>query len=222
MPITMIAPSALPFIQGFILSASIIVALGPQNLFLLRNGLCGKNMFCAVLISTLAQIVLVSLGIGGLSAIISTNPMVQVIATVGGILFLIVYGGRSLINVFRSAAATSETATISQISNATATSIPATILAALTFSFLNPASYVDTLMVIGSKSLFFAGDQRIIFGIGAVLASAVWYFILTYGASRLAPLFRSKQSWRVLDVVSGCIMIGTAVTMVAGWLMPSL
>lgn len=202
-----------PFIQGFLLCASIIVAIGPQNLFIIRHGLRRQHLFAVALFSTLADIVMISLGVGGLSAIISTSQVIQLAATVGGVLFLLWCGARSLRNAYRPAAAPT---TEQMPTHSTNAGIVATILATLSFSFLNPATYVDTLMVIGSKSLFFAGDQRLIFGIGAVLASTFWFFTLTYGASKLAPIFKSKFALRTIDGISGCIMITTAITMLAG------
>jgi len=204
----------LPLIQGFLLCASIIVAIGPQNLFIIRHGLRRQHLFAIALFSTLADMILISLGVGGLSAIISTSRVIQLVATVGGVLFLLGCGARSLFNAYRPATcATTEPVATPHSANS---GIIATILATLSFSFLNPSAYVDTLMVIGSKSLFFAGDQRLIFGIGAVLASTFWFFTLAYGASKLAPIFKSKFALRTIDGISGCIMIVTGLTMLAG------
>jgi L-lysine exporter family protein LysE/ArgO len=203
--------SIFPLIQGFLLCISMIIAVGPQNLFLLRQGMKREYLFTIAFFSTVADLLVISLGVGGLSAIISTNAIVQMVATVGGILFLIVCGVRSLINVFRPTSSEAQ----STVSQAAASGIVATILTTLSFSLLNPATYLETLMIIGSKSLVFSGEQRLVFGIGAALASAIWFFTLTYGASRLSPIFRSKLAWRALDVVSGFIMLGLAVNMIA-------
>lgn len=83
------------------------------------------------------------------------------------------------------------------------------------FLITNPSTYVDTLAIIGTKSLLFPIDQRLIFGMGAILASAFWFFTLAFGASKLSPIFRSKVAWRMLDVISGCIMLVCAITMFA-------
>lgn len=200
-----------PLIQGFLLCASIIVAFGPQNLFLLRQGLHRQHLFATVFFSTVAEIVLIALGIGGLSALISTSSFVSEVITTAGIIFLVWCGLRALRNAWHPASLSAH----SQTSQATSRSLHATILVTLSFAFLNPASYVDTLMIIGSKSLLFSVEHRIIFGIGAVSASAFWFFILTYGASKLALVFRSQVAWRTLDVVSGCIMLGIAATLLS-------
>lgn len=198
-----------PLIQGFLLCASIIIAFGPQNLFLLRQGLRRQHLFAVALFSTLADIVLITMGVGGLSALISTNTTFQLVMTVAGILFLVWCGSRSLISAWRPAQQANDFAAAPTNHNG----LYATILATLSFSFLNPGAYVDTLVIIGSKSLLFNVDERIIFAVGAVLASMFWFFTLTYGASKLTLLFRSPAAWRTLDVVSGCIMLGIASTL---------
>lgn len=198
-----------PLIQGFLLCASIIIAFGPQNLFLLRQGLRRQHLFAVALFSTLADIVLITMGVGGLSTLISNNTTFQIVMTVAGILFLVWCGSRSLISACRPTRQVNEFAAAPTNHNG----LYATILATLSFSFLNPAAYVDTLVIIGSKSLLFNVDERIIFAVGAVLASTFWFFTLTYGASKLNLLFRSPAAWRTLDVVSGCIMLGIASTL---------
>jgi len=83
-------------------------------------------------------------------------------------------------------------------------------LAALSFSLLNPGAYLDTFVMLGSRSGTIQIDERILFGIGALLASAFWFFALAYGASKLAPIFRNPTTWRLLDLVSSLIMFGVA------------
>ena len=193
-------------LQGFLLCASMIIAVGPQNLFILRQGLRRQHLFATALFSVLADVVLIAVGVGGIGSLISTNSQFQTVIGIGGTLFLIGYGARSLLLAYR-ADATPDPATVAPIN------IKASVIAALSFSLLNPLAYVDTFVIIGSKSLAFPVDQRLVFGIGAVMASAVWFFTLTYGASKLTPLLRSRTAWRVLDVVSGCMMLVVAGTM---------
>ncbi len=198
-----------PLIQGFLLCASIIIAFGPQNLFILRQGLKRHHLFVTALFSTLADIVLITLGVGGLSALISNSSFLHTIITVAGVAFLSWCGVRALLSAWRPTSVDQQ-----QTTHSASKSLQATILITLSFSFLNPSAYVDTLMIIGSKSLLFSADQRIIFGIGAILASTFWFFTLTYGASKLALIFRSSFAWRTLDIISGCIMLVIAATIV--------
>lgn len=197
-----------PLGQGFLLCASIIIAFGPQNLFIFRQGLRRQHIFTIAVFSTLAELVMVGLAVGGLSALISTNDVFHTVITAGGGLFLTWYGIRSLLSAIH------PRKVVQEAPHAVASGVKTAIAAALGFAFLNPASYVDTLVIIGSKSLLFADEQRWIFGIGAVLASATWFLILGYGASKLSTVFRSQMAWRVLDVVSGSIMLGIVATMV--------
>ncbi len=204
-----IAGSSYPLIQGFLLCASIIIAVGPQNLFILRQGLRRQHLFAIALFSTLADVILIFLGVSGLSALIATNSVIQTIVTAGGILFLLLCGMRSMMRAYRPHLSTDQT-----IPHAGVSGLQTVILATLSFSFLNPSAYLDTLVIIGSKSLLFTGDQRLIFGMGAILASTFWFFTLAYGAGKLSPIFRSPVAWRTLDIISGCIMLGIAVTMI--------
>ncbi len=203
-----IADSINPLAQGFLLCASIIIAVGPQNLFILRQGLQRQHLFAIALVSTLADVVLISIGVGGLSSLISASGIFQTIITVGGVLFLVTCGARALLKASQRRLVSPDT------TPNTATTGMMAILTALSFSLLNPAAYLDTLVIIGSKSLLFPDEQRLIFGIGAVLSSTFWFFSLAYGASKLAPIFRSQVAWRTLDFVSGIIMLGMALTMI--------
>ncbi len=204
-----IAGTINPLSQGFLLCASIIIALGPQNLFILRQGLRRQHLFATALFSTLADALLISLGVGGLSSLIYGSSLIHTVVTIGGVLFLLWCGARSLFKAYNPDSVTEQTN-----SQAAATGLLTVIIATLSFSLLNPSAYIDTLVIIGSKSLLFPVDQRMIFGIGAVLASTTWFFTLVYGASKLSPIFRSQKAWRTLDVVSGVIMLGIASTMV--------
>jgi L-lysine exporter family protein LysE/ArgO len=205
-----ITNSIYPLSQGFLLCVSLIIAIGPQNLFILRQGLRRQHLFAIVLFSTLADLFLISLGVSGLSALISTNGIIQMVATVGGVIFLLGYGVRSLIRAYHPSSLT-ENAT----PHNSASGVHTAIIAALSFAFLNPAKYLDTLILIGTKSLVFPVDQRLIFGIGAVLASTFWFFTLAYGSSKLSRIFQSQLAWRTLDIISGCIMLCLAGTMIA-------
>jgi L-lysine exporter family protein LysE/ArgO len=208
MPAMTITPSASPFIHGFLLCASIIIAVGPQNLFILRQGLQRQHLLATALFSTLADVVLIALAVGGLSATIAANSLLQTVIAAAGTLFLVWCGGGALLRAYRGGTASGKIA--AQTAHA---SLRTTIVAALCFSFLNPAAYLDTLVIIGSTSMSFSAYERLFFAIGAVMASTVWFFTLSFGASKLTQMFRYQAAWRVLDVISGCIMIGIASTL---------
>ncbi len=202
------ASSIQPFVQGFTLSASLIIAFGPQNLYLLRQGLRRHHLFATAVVCTLVDLLLISLGVGGLGTAIAASKQLMVATTLGGAAFLLGYALRSFRSVWRG-----QSSIENCLAQSSALSLKGTILTALSFSLLNPASYVDTLLMIGTTSGHYPVDARMIFGVGAVIASGCWFFMLTYGSSRLAPLFRHPAAWRTLDMLSGCIMVGLAASL---------
>ena len=197
-----------PFMQGFILYAGMIVAFGPQNLFLLRLGLNRQFLFPTVIVTALVDVLLISLGVGGLGTAIATNKWLLLLSTLGGGVFLFVYAGRSFHSAWRG-----QPVAEGGLSEMTSLTLKGAILTALSFSLLNPAAYVDTLLIVGTTSGRYAIDERILFGLGAAMASCLWFFTLTYGSSRLSPLFNRAMAWRALDMVSGCIMVNLGVSL---------
>ena len=209
-PQSMVIPAMMTMAQGFLLCAGLIIAFGPQNLFILRQGLQRRHLFLTALLCTLFDLVLIGLAVGGLGTAIAVNDLLRMVTTLGGATFLLGYGVRALRSAWVAQA------TVHQPMPATERlSVKGTVLATLSFSFLNPVAYVDTLLMIGTTSGRYPLDERLFFGLGAVIASALWFFTLTYGASRLTPLFRHRAAWRTLDVVSGCIMVGLAAALSA-------
>lgn len=199
----------LPLAQGFILCAGLIIVVGPQNLFLLQQGLRRRHRLLTALLCTLFDLVLITLGVGGLGLTIAADERLVVATTLGGTAFLFGYGVRSLCSAWYAQSATHALAGSSQLT------LKGTLLATLSFSFLNPAAYVDTVLMIGTTSSRYPIDERLFFGAGAVMASALWFFTLAYGSSRLTPLFRHGVAWRTLDLVSGCVMVGLGASLSA-------
>lgn len=191
--------------QGFLLCASLIIAIGPQNLFLIQQGLRRRHLLITALLCTFFDLVLITVGVGGLGATLAADERWVTVTTLGGTAFLLGYGVRAL-----------HTATCCQpvlAPSPTAQgglSRKGTLLATASFAFLNPAAYIDTVLMIGGTSSHFSIDERLLFGMGAVSASALWFFALLYGSSRLAPLLRHPTAWRALDLVSGGTMIVAA------------
>ncbi|GHO49455.1 LysE/ArgO family amino acid transporter [Ktedonospora formicarum] len=197
-----------PLIQGFGLGASLIIAIGAQNAFVLRMGLKRQHVFVIALLSSLGDTILISLGVGGLGTIISALPILSIVASWGGAAFLLVYGFRS----FKSALQTEKL-------DAHATSeetgqLREVILSVLAFSLLNPHAILDTVVLIGSIGAHYPSGERLLFGLGTILASFAWFFALAYGARWLAPLFRSPWSWKILDCFVGCVMWYIAGTLI--------
>jgi len=192
----------LPLAQGFLLCASLIIVIGPQNLFLIQQGLRRRHLLVTALLCTFFDLVLIGVGVGGLGAILAADTRWVTVTTLGGTAFLFGYGVRTL-----HSATYCQSVLAPRPVNRGGLSLKGTLLATASFSFLNPAAYIDTVLLIGGTSSHFPVDERLFFGIGAVTASCFWFFALLYGSSRLAPLLRHPTAWRVLDLVSGGTMI---------------
>ena len=197
-----VAPALL---HGFLLYAGMVIVIGPQNLFVLRQGLDRRYLFVTALLCTVADLFLIAVSVSGLGAAVAANPVVATVATLAGVVFLSCCGMRAL-----RAAWGRRGMVASEPGQTAALTLKGTALAALGFTFLNPAAYVDTLLAVGTASGQYPLDERLIFGAGAVLAAGIWFFALTYGASRFTHVLRHPRAWQSLDVVSGCVMLGMA------------
>jgi len=190
-------------ISGFFLGASLIIAIGAQNAFVLRQGLLRQHVFVLSLICALSDALLIAAGVAGLGALISASPQLIRLVTIGGAIFLLAYGVLALRRAFRpqvlTAAASGEG------------SLKLAIAACLAFTFLNPHVYLDTVLLVGSLSAGYQGAARIAYGAGAALASFVWFFGLGYGARLLQPVFARQAAWRVLDVMIAVVMTAIAI-----------
>lgn len=204
--------TAVPLLQGFVLGAGLIIAIGAQNAFVIRQGLLRKHVLTVAAVSTVCDVVLIGVGVAGVGSVIASSEAVTAIATFGGVLFLGVYG----VKAFHSAA---RPRTLDdQEGMARTASARSAGVAAAAISLLNPHVYLDTVVLLGSVGAQHAGMDRAVFAVGAMAASTVWFFGIAYGASRLAPLFRKPAAWRVLDVLVGCMMWSVAAGLVVSWL----
>lgn len=197
--------------QGFGLGASLIIAIGAQNAFVLRQGIRRQRQFAIALTCSLSDAALITLGVAGLGTLIASIPVLQAVATWGGAAFLFFYGLRS----FR-AAIRPGTLEASESANEETLTLGRTIAVTLAFSWLNPHAILDTVVLIGSIGAGYPVGTRPFFAIGTVLASFVWFFGLSYGAGFLAPLFGRPVTWRVLDVAIGLVMWAIAGSLVMG------
>ena len=195
-------------LQGFGLGASLIIAIGAQNAFVLRQGLKRIHVFATAAISTLCDALLIALGVGGLGTIIAIIPALTKVMTWAGVLFLLYYGFRSFRSAIKPASMHVEKG------NAQTIRLRDTVLAVLAFSLLNPHVYLDTVVLVGSVGAHYAPDVRVSFALGAMLASLTWFFSLAYGAAWLTPVFQRPMAWRILDACVGCIMWGIAVSLI--------
>ena len=191
---------------GFSLGFSLILAIGAQNAFVLKQGLRGEHVFLVCLICAVSDAILILIGVSGFHALIASFPSLVTIARFGGAAFLLVYGLLSFYNAIR----LDHGLLPSEIKSNSAWQSALTCLA---FTWLNPHVYLDTVVLLGSVSTQFSADITWFTG-GAMLASFVFFFGLGYGARLLRPVFATARAWRVLDVLIGCIMWGIALRLV--------
>jgi L-lysine exporter family protein LysE/ArgO len=184
----------------------LIVAIGAQNAFVLRQGLMRRFVFTCAFICTACDAVLIAAGVSGMGQLIAAHPTLLGIAKWGGALFLFVYGLRS------AWAATKQSGLV--VAADVAPSHAAVIASAFGFSLLNPHVYLDTVILLGAVGGQQAADGRLAFALGAMSASAVWFFGLGYGARLLAPLFARPVAWRVLDGLIAVVMWAIAYSLI--------
>jgi L-lysine exporter family protein LysE/ArgO len=186
------------FIYGFSLGLSLILAIGSQNAFVLKQGLKGEHLLLVCLICAASDAILILIGVSGFHLLVSKYPEVALVARYGGAIFLFLYGLRSFYNARCSS-------TVLNPSDIASNSWMKSALICLAFTWLNPHVYLDTVVLLGSISAQFSG-QLLYFTTGAITASFVFFFALGYGAQLLRPLFARARSWQVLEILIGCIM----------------
>ncbi|KAA0893208.1 LysE/ArgO family amino acid transporter [Oryzomonas rubra] len=191
-----------PLVHGFSLGASLIIAIGSQNAFVLRQGLRREYVFTVSTICFLCDMVLITLGAGGFGTVVASSPRLLVCALWGGVAFLFCYGIRSFWSAVRPEALGTDG------ESAEGEGLAAVVTTTLALSLLNPHVYLDTVLLLGSLAAQFRGHARVLFAVGAVAASLVWFYGIGYGARIFAPLFRKPVAWRVLDILVGCTMWG--------------
>jgi L-lysine exporter family protein LysE/ArgO len=195
-------------VEGFLLGAGLIIAIGAQNAFVLRQGLTRRHVFAVATACALSDIVLIAAGVAGLGSLVRAYPDVLMVVTLAGAAFLIAYG----LLAFRRALAPGRL----QAGIDGNGSLRATLATCLALTFLNPHVYLDTVVLVGGLSARHAGDAAPAFGAGAGLASVLWFYGLAYGARLAAPLLALPRAWQVLDVLIGIVMWGIAARLVAG------
>jgi L-lysine exporter family protein LysE/ArgO len=188
-----------PLLVGFIASFTLIAAIGAQNAFVLRQGIRREHVLPVVALCTVSDIVLISAGIAGVGALISAHPSALNIAKFGGALFLVGYGLLAARRAWRPSSLTP--------SEAAPTRLIEALLTCAALTFLNPHVYLDTVVLLGALANEHR-DERWLFGVGAVTASAVWFVGLGLGARQLAGLFARPLTWRILDGLIAVMMIG--------------
>ena len=220
----------LTFFAGLGLGLSLIIAIGAQNVFVLRQGLRREHVLPVVLICALSDAVLIAAGVAGLGLLVEQAPWLVVIARWTGAIFLVAYGlmaarrawrgeDQGLVAVTPAGRTAGEghpdvhVSTPSSAATRTATRVAPTVATVLALTWLNPHVYLDTVLMLGSVASTH-GDARWVFAAGAMLASFLWFFGLGFGARHLGRWLSTPRAWRVLDALIAVVMITLGVNLV--------
>ncbi len=185
---------------GFALGLSLIVAIGAQNAFVLRQGLRREHVGAIVAVCAAADALLMTAGVAGMAAVLGRRPGLAQGLTLVGALFLAAYGLRALWRAVRPAA-------LQAAAGTRALSLPQALAQAAAFTLLNPHVYLDTVLLVGSIGAQQPGMAKWVFAAGATAASGLWFGALGYGARALAPLFARPRAWQALDGLIGLTML---------------
>jgi len=199
------SPALLAAAAGLGLGLSLIIAIGAQNAFVLRQGLRAEHVAAVVAVCLLSDVVLIAAGVGGAGALVQEAPDVVTVVCFAGAAFLLVYGLMAARRALRPAALLAE-------AGGARTGLAVAVSTSLALTWLNPHVYLDTVVLLGSLASTY-DDRRWWFGAGAAVASAVWFIGLGYGARLLRPVFARPAAWRVLDAVIAVVMVSLAVSL---------
>jgi L-lysine exporter family protein LysE/ArgO len=194
-------------VPGFLTGLSLIVAIGAQNAFVLRQGLRRRRVLLVVGVCAVSDLVLILAGVAGIGMIVERAPVVLTVVRWLGAAFLLGYGLLAARRAIRGGHL--EAASDRQLSTS------AVLATALAFTWLNPHVYLDTVLLVGSIASTH-GAGRWWFAAGAGAASLAWFTALGYGARALTPVFRRRNAWRVLDAGIATVMFGLAATLAFG------
>lgn len=197
----------LPLFSGLATGLSLIVAIGAQNAFVLRQGIRQQHVRAAVLICMLSDIVLIFAGIAGLGVLLSIAPWFITIARLGGAVFLLAYATFAARRALKP-----QSLTLS--SEDSGNTLKSVVLTTLALTWLNPHVYLDTVVLLGSIASSQGSSGRWVFGAGAALGSILWFSALGFGARHLRGFFASEVSWRILDGVIAIVMLLLAISLV--------
>jgi L-lysine exporter family protein LysE/ArgO len=195
-------------LTGLVTGLSLIVAIGAQNAFVLRQGLARQHVGIVVAICAVADVVLIVAGVAGIGRIVERAPAALDVVRWLGVAFLTWYGVSSLLRARHTEAL--------EASQERALTRRGAAVRATALTFLNPHVYLDTVLLLGSLAAHQGPTGRWWFALGACVASVAWFTGLGYGARLLSPLLRKRRAWQVLDVLIGLTMLAIAAGLALG------
>ena len=216
-----------PLLAGLGLGLSLIVAIGAQNLFVLRQGIRREHVLAVVVVCAASDAILIVLGVSGVGLALAALPWLVTAVRWAGAAFLVGYGLLAARRAWRPAGALtvddprddiagSATERSVQVQpTTTATRLSATVLTVLALTWLNPHVYLDTVFLLGGVANTH-GDDRWLFALGAVTASILWFSALGFGARYLGRWLATPRAWRILDAIIAVVMIVLGVSLVVG------
>ncbi len=204
--VTATGASLAAFAAGMGLGASLIIAIGAQNAYVLRQGLRREHVGQSVAICICIDVLLIALGVGGMGALLGQMPRLLNLIRWAGVLFLLAYGAHALRAAWRGTGHLEASTDATQTAGAAA-------LTVLALSVLNPHVYLDTVVLLGAIGASRGWPGSFWFAAGAMCASTIWFTVLGYGARLLIPIFSRDIAWRVLDIVIGVVMWAIALSL---------
>ncbi|MBP1326670.1 L-lysine exporter family protein LysE/ArgO [Leucobacter exalbidus] len=198
----------IPILIGIGSGLSLIMAIGAQNAFVLRQGIRREHVLPVVLICGLTDALLETLGVAGIGFVIERAPAVLEIVRWGGVAFLLWYAWTAVRRAMKPQALVVE--------GESAGSLKRTVLACLAITYLNPHVYLDTMVLMGSIGNAQGDPAKWWFALGGALASVMWFFALGYGARMLTRFFATPKSWQILDGFVALVMLVIAARLAFG------
>jgi L-lysine exporter family protein LysE/ArgO len=191
------------FLQGWLMTAGLIVAIGAQNALVLRLGLARRHVAPVVVLCTASDWLLIALGVFGLGSVVQSSPVLLQVFRYGGAAFLLAYGARAALQAWRGQGALVQ-------ADASRGSLSATLASTLALTYLNPHVYLDTVVLLGSVGAQHPAGGRAAFAVGAGLASLMWFLTLGYGAVAASRWLRHPAAWRAIDASVALVMFAVA------------
>ncbi|MHC5224888.1 LysE/ArgO family amino acid transporter [Ignatzschineria sp. LJL83] len=189
------------YLEGILLSAGLIIAIGAQNAYVLKQGIQGQCVFVVATVCFLCDFILMSLGILGVGTFVAKNIFVQLSLATFGMLYILWFAWQSFRSII-----SPQHLELTQGNN-TPTAVKTAILGALAITLLNPHVYLDTVVIIGGIAGTLESAHKLYFLMGVLTSSAIWFYSLAFGATKLAPLFRKPRTWQILNALIGCMML---------------
>jgi len=194
------------FLSGFLLGLSLILAIGPQNAFILKAGLVKRFVPLLCFICAASDAILIIAGVFGFGVIFETFPKLTTFIAYLGSAFLFFYGFFAIKSAVKGGKSLEADGVLETPLKA--------VTSCLLLTWLNPHVYLDTVVLLGSVAN--QSQDPLLFCMGAVAASFIFFFCLGFGASLLRPLFRNEKSWRILDIFVGLVMWSIAMSLILG------